>query len=269
MTERAVSVIDHIAMPKLDRTWIVVWIGRLLLLAAIVGLWEAAVQFGWIKAFFIGRPAEVWGYLVNGFASGLIWYHAKVTLAEALIGLFAGSVAGIVTGFLLARFPIAERIIDPFLLGLNALPRIALAPIFILWLGLGPASKVAVSISLVYFILVINTRGGVRSVDEDLLTASRLLGTTPLQQFRKVILPACVPPIFAGLRLGVQYSMLGAVGAELIGAERGMGQQIAYFAGTFQVSGVFAMLIVLATISMLLALAMGRLEKHLLRWQQL
>jgi NitT/TauT family transport system permease protein len=256
------------SMYKASRTEITVWVGRLLLLAAFIGLWEATVRYGMVDAFFVGRPVEVWHYLVTGFASGLIWFHAKITLAEALCGLLVGSSAGILTGLLLARFPVAERIVDPFLLGLNALPRIALAPIFILWLGLGPASKIAVSISLVYFILVINTRGGVRSIEEDLTTISKLLGATPRQQFLKVVLPACVPPIFAGLRLGVQYALLGAVGAELIGAERGMGQQIAYYAGTFQISGVFAMLVVLAAVSILLVLAMGQAERWLLRWQQ-
>jgi NitT/TauT family transport system permease protein len=250
------------------RIELIVWGGRIALLASFIGLWEASVRFGWMDPFFIGRPAEIGKYLVEGLESGLIWLHARVTLAEALAGLFFGSAGGILTGFLLARFPLAERVLDPFLLALNALPRIALAPIFILWLGLGPASKIAVSISLVYFILVINTRAGVRSVDSDLLIASRLLGATPRQQFIKVILPSCVPPIFAGLRLGIQYSLLGAVGAELIGAERGMGQQIAYFAGTFQVSGVFAMLIVLAVISMTLALSASALERRLLRWQE-
>lgn len=250
------------------RTTMIVWVGRFALLAAIVGLWEFSVRWGWIHSFFVGRPGEVFTYLVDGTTSGLIWRHASITLIEAVYGLVFGASAGIVTGLLLARFPLAERIVDPFLLGLNALPRIALAPIFILWLGLGPASKIAVAISLVYFILVINTRGGVRAVDEDLVIASRLLGSTPRQLFVKVILPACVPPIFSGLRLGVQYSLLGAVGAELVGAERGMGQQIAYYAGTFQVSGVFAMLIVLAAMSMALAIIMGQIEKRLLRWQQ-
>jgi NitT/TauT family transport system permease protein len=156
---------------------------------------------------------------------------------------------------------------DPYLTVLNAMPRLALAPLFLLWFGLGLGSKVAVGTSLAFFIVLANTVAGIRGVSQDLVTLSRSLGATPRQVFFKVTLPSAVPVIFSGLRLALIYSMLGVVGAELIAAEHGLGQVLAYLQSTFNMNGVMALLALLALLGMIVTQGMTRLEKALLRWQ--
>jgi NitT/TauT family transport system permease protein len=147
------------------------------------------------------------------------------------------------------------------------MPRLALAPLFLLWFGLGLGSKVAVGTSLAFFIVLANTVAGIRGVSQDLVTLSRSLGATPRQVFFKVTLPSAVPVIFSGLRLALIYSMLGVVGAELIAAEHGLGQVLAYLQSTFNMNGVMALLALLALLGMIVTQGMTRLEKALLRWQ--
>ncbi len=147
------------------------------------------------------------------------------------------------------------------------MPRLALAPLFLLWFGLGLGSKIAVGTSLSFFIVLANTVAGIRGVSQDLIVLSRSLGATPNQIFFKVTLPSAVPVIFSGLRLALIYSMLGVVGAELIAAEHGLGQQLAYLQATFNMNGVMALLALLAVLGMVVTQGMTRLEKALLRWQ--
>jgi NitT/TauT family transport system permease protein len=178
-----------------------------------------------------------------------------------------GSVAALALGLVFVMFPKVERAMDPYLTVLNAMPRLALAPLFLLWFGLGLGSKVAVGTSLAFFIVLANTVAGIRGVSQDLVTLSRSLGATPRQVFFKVTLPSAVPVIFSGLRLALIYSMLGVVGAELIAAEHGLGQVLAYLQSTFNMNGVMALLALLALLGMIVTQGMTRLEKALLRWQ--
>ena len=164
-------------------------------------------------------------------------------------------------------FPKVEHAMDPYLTVLNAMPRLALAPLFLLWFGLGIGSKIAVGTSLSFFIVLANTVAGIRGVSQDLIVLSRSLGATPRQVFFKVTLPSAVPVIFSGLRLALIYSMLGVVGAELIAAEHGLGQQLAYLQATFNMNGVMALLVLLAMLGMVVTQGMTRLEKAMLRWQ--
>lgn len=250
-------------------TWTRPWIntGRVLLLVLFIGAWQLAATSGLIDPYFVSTPTSVARFLGDYATSGKLWGNLRVTLQETLIGFAAGSTAGILVGLLLARFPVLDALLDPFLTVINSLPRVALAPLFLLWFGLGTVSKVILAISLVFFILVINTRVGVRTVDPDLVTVGRLLGAREHQLFRSVILPGALPSILAGLRLGVIYSLLGTVVGEMIAAEAGIGQQLTYFSGTFQTAGVIAMLLVLASIAALLDALTVLAESRLLRWQ--
>jgi ABC-type proline/glycine betaine transport system permease subunit len=155
-----------------------------------------------------------------------------------MISFVLGSVAALALGLVFVMFPKVERALDPYLTVLNAMPRLALAPLFLLWFGLGLGSKVAVGTSLAFFIVLANTVAGIRGVSQDLVTLSRSLGATPRQVFFKVTLPSAVPVIFSGLRLALIYSMLGVVGAELIAAEHGLGQVLAYLQSTFNMATV-------------------------------
>lgn len=242
-------------------------LGRVALLVVLLGAWQLSADNGLVDPYFVSTPTEVAKFLGTYSTSGELWVNLQVTLRETLLGFVIGSVGGISVGLLLARFRVLDALLDPFLTVLNSLPRVALAPLFLLWFGLGTLSKVILAISLVFFILVINTRVGVRNVDPDLVTVGRLLGAREHQMFRSVILPGALPSILAGLRLGVIYALLGAVVGEMIAAEAGIGQQLTYFSGTFQTNGVIAMLIVLAAIAAILDALTVLAESRLLRWQ--
>lgn len=178
-----------------------------------------------------------------------------------------GSVAAIGVGLVFAIFPRIHHATEPYLTFINAMPRIALAPLFLLWFGLGVASKVAVGVSLVFFIVLASTIAGIRGVNADHLVLSRSLGATPRQIFMKVTLPSAVPVIFSGLRLGLIFSLLGVVGSELIAAEHGLGQTLAYLQSTFNMDGVMGILILLALLGLSITAGMNRIEKKLLSWQ--
>lgn len=170
-------------------------------------------------------------------------------------------------GLTFVAFPRFERALEPYLTILNAMPRLALAPLFLLWFGLGLGSKIAVGTSLSFFVVLAATVAGIRSVSADHLTLSRSLGATPTQLFTQVTLPSAVPVIASGLRLGLIYSMLGVIGAELLAAEHGLGQTLAFLQSTFNMNGVMALLLLLATIGLIVVQGMTWFERSLLKWQ--
>jgi NitT/TauT family transport system permease protein len=163
--------------------------------------------------------------------------------------------------------PRFHRAAEPYLTLVNAMPRIALAPLFLLWFGLGIGSKIAVGFSLTFFIVLSATIAGIRGVDSDHLILSKALGANQQQIFFKVTLPSAVPVIFSGLRLGLIFALLGVVGAELIAAEHGLGQTLAYLQSTFSMDGVMALLFLLACVGFGLTTLMNQLERALLDWQ--
>lgn len=241
---------------------------RLVVAVVALGLWQGAVMLRWLDPFFVSSPVQIGQFLIRFIAGGEIWINLWVTLMATLLGYLIGSTVGIVAGVALARFGALDSILNPFLTALNALPRVALAPLFLLWFGLGITSKVALAVSLVVFILLINTRAGIKNVDPDIVTVSRLLGATQRQLFQKVILPATVPSIAAGLQLAVIYSLLGVVVGEMIASESGLGQRIAFYSTQFNTAGVLGTLVVLALIASALNGMTLATERRLLRWQE-
>lgn len=240
---------------------------RLGLAAVVLAGWQLGVGSGRLDPTFVSSPTAIWGFLLDFVTSGDVWRHLWVTLQATVLGFLIGSAAGIAAGLMLASVRWLNEILDPFLTILNSLPRVALAPLFLLWFGLGSASKVALAVSLVFFILLVNTRAGVRNVEADIVTVSRLLGGGGWRLFLKVILPASVPSIAAGLHLAVIYSLLGVVVGEMIAAEAGLGQRIAFYSGQFNTAGVLGVLAVLALIAAAMNTATVLLERRLLRWQ--
>lgn len=237
-------------------------------IAAFLGLWETAMRAEWLSPAFFGQPSGIVAFLWDGFIGGRkLWKELGYTVVGTLASFVLGSVAALALGLAFVMFPKIERALDPYLTVLNAMPRLALAPLFLLWFGLGLGSKIAVGTSLSFFIVLANTVAGIRGVSQDLVTLSRSLGATPRQVFFKVTLPSAVPVIFSGLRLALIYSMLGVVGAELIAAEHGLGQQLAYLQATFNMNGVMALLVLLAMLGMVVTQGMTRLERAMLRWQ--
>lgn len=237
-------------------------------IAAFLGVWELAMRQEWLSAAFFGQPTGIVAFLWDGFVSGRkLWLELGYTILGTVVSFLLGSVLALALGLVFVMFPKVEHAMDPYLTVLNAMPRLALAPLFLLWFGLGIGSKIAVGTSLSFFIVLANTVAGIRGVSQDLIVLSRSLGATPRQVFFKVTLPSAVPVIFSGLRLALIYSMLGVVGAELIAAEHGLGQQLAYLQATFNMNGVMALLVLLAMLGMVVTQGMTRLEKAMLRWQ--
>jgi NitT/TauT family transport system permease protein len=231
-------------------------------------LWEFVMRQQWLPETFFGTPSGIALYLWDGFVIGRkLWLELGYTVTGTLVSFLLGSVSALLLGLVFVMSPKVERAMDPYLMVLNAMPRFALAPLFLLWFGLGIGSKIAVGTSLAFFIVLANTVAGIRGVSTDLVVLSRTLGATPRQIFFKVTLPSAVPVIFSGLRLALIFSMLGVVGAEIIAAEHGLGQTLAYLQSTFNMNGVMALLALLSMLGMAVTRGMTRLEKTLLKWQ--
>lgn len=242
--------------------------GHALFIIACLLVWEYASYRNWLEPTFFGRPSGIAVYLWNGFfQSGKLWLDLGYTVAGTLISFFLGAFAAVALGMLFVAVPKLEHMMDPYLMVLNAMPRIALVPLFLLWFGLGIWSKIAVGASLTFFIVLSSTIAGIRGVSQDHITLSRALGATPMQLFFKVTLPSAVPIIFSGLRLGLIYAMLGVIGGEIIAAEHGLGQTLAYLQATFNMNGVMGLLLLLAMLGMIVTRGMTRLERALLKWQ--
>lgn len=248
-----------------------IWKGVLLhalFLGVFLGAWEYGAHAGWLNPTFFGRPSGVGLYLWDNLVNGReIWEELGWTLSGTFISFVMGSVAAVVVGLLFVMWPKLEQFLDPYFTAFNVMPRIALAPLFILWFGLGLGSKIAVGVSLVFFIVLSNTVAGIRGINQDHITLSRTLGATPTQLFFLVTLPGAVPVIFSGLRLGLIFSMLGVVGAEIIASEHGLGQRLAYLSASFDINGVMALLLVLSVLGVSITYGMTWLERHLLKWQ--
>jgi NitT/TauT family transport system permease protein len=196
-----------------------------------------------------------------------LWKDVGYTLFGTFVSFFIGTSLALSVALVFLMYPKIERASEPYLTVFNAMPRIALAPLFLLWFGLGLGSKIAVGSSLSFFIVLSSAVAGMRSVSPDHLTLSRTLGATPTQIFFKLTMPAAIPMLFSGLRLGLIYSMLGVIGSELIAAEHGVGQQLSFLQSMFNMNGVMGLIGLLAAIGMLLTKAMTAVERRLLIWQ--
>jgi len=244
------------------------WLGRIIALLAFGAVWELTARLGLINPLFIGNPSGILAFFFKGlFVTRELVVHLLWTLAGTLAAFMLGSVTGILVGLLFVAYPKVEQFIDPIFAGLNALPRIALAPLFLLWFGLGITSKIALGFSLTFFIVLSSTVAGARSVNSDHLMLADTLGASSTQIFRRITLPSAVPTVFSGLRLGLIYALLGVIAGEIIAAQHGLGQSLTFLAGTFQINGVFAVLLLLALLGMSLTWIMTAVEARLLRWR--
>lgn len=245
-----------------------IWLWRLVFVLVVGGLWEAAARQGHLNPILIGSPVGIVRFLLDGlFGNQELIEHLVTTLMSTLAAFLLGSLAGILVGLLFVSYPAVEHFLEPLFAGLNALPRIALAPLFLLWFGLGVASKIALGFSLTFFIVLSSTVAGARGVNADHLVLARTLGASTTQVFARITLPGAVPTIFAGLRLGLIYALLGVIGGEIIAAQRGLGQFLSFLAGTFQTNGVFAVLLLLSLVGTALTWLMSAMEAWLLRWR--
>ncbi|WP_214109127.1 ABC transporter permease [Acrocarpospora catenulata] len=240
---------------------------QVLLFLAFLGLWQVAHWLKLVRPIVLRSPGEVWQAAVDLVSAGQLWPNLWATLQATLIALTLGAVTGVLIGLGLALSPRVERIVDPYLSALNSAPRIAFAPVFIVAFGITTTAKVALAFSVVVFVVILNSRAGVHAADPDVIRLMEVMGARKSQIFRKLLFPVAVPSIFAGLRLGLIYSLLGVVTSEMIAAKDGLGQLVATFSGNFELDRVYAVIAVLIIAATLLNSIAGLIERRLLWWK--
>jgi NitT/TauT family transport system permease protein len=233
---------------------------------AILFVWQG-VSGRLIDNFFVSNPIDVGRRLAAWTLDGTIFLHLWATVYATTVGFTFGALIGAVLGIWLGISPFASRLLNPYLNALNALPKIALAPLFVLWFGLGIESKIALAAVLVLFLVFLNTFAGVRQVDQDLIDGARLMRATRMQVVTKVILPSALSWLFAGLRVSVPYALIGAVLGEMIASNRGLGYLVQFSGAQFDTAGVFAVLIVIALLAMALNFLVDIVQNRMERWR--
>jgi NitT/TauT family transport system permease protein len=244
---------------------------RLLILAVIVGGWEIGARTGVIDPFFWGQPSGIWAQLVTwvreGTAQGPLWEQIAVTLEEAVLGFIVGVTLGVIFGVALGTNRLLSDILAPYIKALNSIPRVALAPIFAIGLGLGLQSKVALATVLVFFIVFFNAFQGVREVDRNLLANARILGASRTKVATDVIIPSALTWIIASMHVSFSFALVGAVVGEFIGGIQGLGLMVQSAGANFNTNGVFAALLILAAVALTAEALVTALENRLITWR--
>jgi NitT/TauT family transport system permease protein len=233
---------------------------------AILFVWQG-VSGRLVDNFFISNPLDVGRRLVQWTMDGSIFLHLWATVYATTVGFVIGAVIGASLGIWLGVSRFASRLLNPYINALNALPKVALAPLFVLWFGLGIESKIALAAVLVLFLVFLNTFAGVRQVDQDLIDGARLMRATRMQLVTKVIVPSALSWVFAGLRVSVPYALIGAVLGEMIASNRGLGYLVQYSGAQFDTAGVFAVLVVIALLAMVLNFVVDIVQNRMERWR--
>lgn len=237
---------------------------QLVVLAMLFLLWWAAVKTGVLAEFFFGNPLLVLDQVAEWFGSGEIFTHLAATLSETVLAFIAGVVLGVAAGLWLGLSALTAALLDPFIKALNAMPRVILGPIFVVWFGLGIWSKVALGITLVFFVVFFNVFQGVREVSPVILANARMLGATRQQLLRTVYIPSATSWVFSSLHTSVGMAFVGAVVGEYLGSARGVGYLILQAESTFDVNAVFAGILVLTVFALLLDTAVSLVEQGLM-----
>lgn len=246
--------------------WWLLQAGRLLLLLTFLLAWHFSVQLGWADSAFVSTPTDVGAALIQLFTRGDIWPHLRTTAVAVAISFCTSVVLGMASAIFLDRNELIHNLLSPYVAAFNSMPRIALGPIFILWFGIGIASKIVLATSLGFFIILMATMGGLRTVDRDMLLMSRLYGASNIQLFWRVRLPWALPSVFAGLRLTLIYCTAGAVIGEMIAATSGLGLLLQTYSGQFNIAGVLAVMVVVVLAVVVLTAVIDLIERRLLRW---
>ena len=242
------------------------FIYRLIFGLILLTFWEMS-SGRLIDPFWVSSPSKVFRYLYEVFADGSIFDHLGITLYETFAGFLIGSVLGIGLGFVLGRREVLAQILDPYVVAFNGIPRIALAPLFIIWFGIGPTSKVILVLSVVFFLTFFNTYAGVKGVESELKNILRIMGASERQILMKVTLPAIVPWITTGLKISLPYAIVAAVVGEFIAASKGLGYLINYNTSLFSTTGALGGILILALVVVACNEVINRAESYLLRWR--
>ena len=242
-----------------------------LLLITLLGSWEAAVRLFKVSKHLVPPVSDIGVALWRGLATGPMakdgfWYHGGVTLAEILLGFFIGSGVGLAIGIVVSQMPKLEALLEPYVAALQSVPKVAVAPIIVVWLGFGISSKVMIICLLTFFPVLVTSIAGFRAVDPDRIDLLRSLSATPWQIFRKAKFPSALPYVFAGLNMAAAFSVVGAVVGEFVGAQAGLGVLILQMEAQADTGGSFAVCVVLSLIGILLTGLLRRVQRRVLHW---
>ena len=229
--------------------------------------WEGLVRARLLDVFFFSKPSSIGQRVMEWVLQGEIYWHLSITLTETLLAFVIGTLLGIGVGLWLALAPTALKVLEPYIKAFNAIPRVVLAPIFTLWFGLGMMSKVALGVTLVFFLAFFNTYQGVREVNPVVLANARMLGASRMNLLQHVYLPSTAGWIISSLRAAIGFAMIGAVVGEYIGAAAGLGYLIAQAEGVFDTTGVFAGMTILVFFVLILDSAVSLIERRVLVWR--
>jgi NitT/TauT family transport system permease protein len=248
----------------------VIWSFRVLVLVVVFGSWELLSTYV-LDPFYYSKPsaiaARLYGWFADGTSKGSIWSNISVTLQEAVYGFLLGAVAGVVLGILFGRARLLAEVLSPFIQALNAVPRIVLAALFIIWFGLGMESKIATALVLVFFPVFFNAFQGAREVDRNLVDNARILGASRRQVLWSIVVPSATSWILASLHTAFGFALIGAIVGEYAGASKGVGLLISTAQGTFDAAGIYAGMILSTVLALLAELVLGSAERRLLRWR--
>jgi NitT/TauT family transport system permease protein len=262
------SLAQRLRARFLNRESVLTLLGRIGVLAVVGVGWQLAASYGVINPVFCGIPTRIVAEFINAVTGPIFSVDAISTVSAAVSGAAIASALGISTAFILAQSKIWRRIFDPYFTLLNGLPRVALAPLFLLLFGIGFAGKLTLAASITYFVTFYNTMVGVDSVDRDHLVLAKALGASRLQLFLKFVVPSAVPSIFAGLQLGFVYGMLGTVASEMIAGEAGLGVVLTRQAALFQMNTYYATLLLLGIMTTTISGLLELIRVRVLRWQR-
>jgi NitT/TauT family transport system permease protein len=253
------------------RRRLLVYAARTGTLVLIVGAWQLLTTWKVVDPFFFGQPSGIVvrlrDWAEHGTAYGSLWLQVWITMKEALLGFAFGVVAGIVLGVLLGQVRFLADVLGPYIKAMNALPRIVLGVVFVVWLGLGSASKIMLAAVLVFFVVFFNAFQGVREVDPNLVANVRVLGASRMQVTRNVVLPSALTWIIASLHVAFGFAIIGAIVGELLGAQKGLGLVIATAQNNFDPNGVYGAMLIIAVLALTAEWLISRLEHRLLSWR--
>ncbi|WP_088506394.1 ABC transporter permease [Burkholderia ubonensis] len=244
---------------------------RIAVLVVVLGGWELAARLKWIDSFFFSQPtlifAQIQDWFVNGTSQGPLLTQVWVTLEETTIGFLIGSVAGVICGIVLGRNKLMADVFGLYIQIANSIPRVVLGSVFVIALGLGIASKIALAVVMVFFVVFGNAFQGVREADRYLIANAQILGASRRQITTSVVIPSALSWILASLHVSFGFALVGAVVGEFLGSKQGIGLLISTAQGAFNASGVFAAMIVLAVVALAADYLLTRIEKRLLKWR--
>jgi NitT/TauT family transport system permease protein len=240
--------------------------GRLILVVLILGAWELATR-SVVDPFFVSSPSRIAGNLAKELTDYEFYRDLYVSTVEMSVGYVSGGLAGVVAGVLLARWELIARIVDPFLIALNSIPRMALAPLLIIWFGIDMMSKIVLAGTLVFFVTFFNTIGGIRSVDNRLCNVARVVGANEWQIFTKIMLPSASSWIITGLKMSLPFALIGVIVGEFMASSKGIGYRLNVFTTTYNITGAMTVILIIMILMTLLNEVMNRLETKFLRWR--